>query len=86
MSEHKAETAAIADVVAAIDDLTRVYLAVQGGFNTRSEAVRRLNAIGIKNSRIARILDMRSTDADSVLAKAARSSQERSKGANRAAE
>jgi hypothetical protein len=57
------------DVVDAINDLTRVILATQGKFSSKSEAVRALNELAIPPGRIAAILAMKVTDVSSVLAK-----------------
>ncbi len=60
-------------VVDAINDLTRVTLALHGGFTTKSEAVRRLAELSIPPLRIAAILAMPANDVRSVLAKARKS-------------
>lgn len=60
-------------VVDAINDLTRVTLALHGGFATKSEAVRRLAELSIPPTRIAAILTMPANDVRSVLAKARKS-------------
>jgi predicted Rossmann-fold nucleotide-binding protein len=56
------------EIVEAINDLTRVTIALSGGFGTRSEAIRRLAEFSIPSSRIAAILAMPSKDVRSVLA------------------
>ena len=56
-------------VVEAIRDLTRVTLAVHGDFPTRSHAIRSLNDMGIPGPRIALIMNMKSGDVASVIAK-----------------
>ena len=56
-------------VVEAINDLTRVTIALNGGFGTKSEAVRRLTALSIPPPRIAAILAMAQGEVYSVLAK-----------------
>ena len=60
-------------VVDAINDLTRVTLALHGGFTSKSEAVRRLAELAIPPLRIAAILAMPANDVRSVLAKARKS-------------
>ena len=57
------------DVVDAINDLTRVMIALQGGFGSRSEAVRKLHELAIPPGRIAAILAMKVSDVSSVIAK-----------------
>jgi hypothetical protein len=56
-------------VVQAIHDLTRVIIALQGGFGSQSEAVRRLDGLSIPAGRIAPILAMRVNDVSSIIAK-----------------
>jgi hypothetical protein len=58
------------EVVDAINDLTRVTIALHGQFTTRAEAVRRLNDLAIPSGRIAAILAMPVGDVASVIAKA----------------
>lgn len=60
-------------VIDAINDLTRVTLALHGGFATKSEAVRRLAELSIPSQRIAAILAMPANDVRSVLSKARKS-------------
>lgn len=57
-------------VVDAINDLTRVTLALHGDFGSRSEAVRRLHGLAIPAARIAAILAMPANDVRSTIAKA----------------
>ena len=57
-------------VVEAIHDLTRVMIALHGSFNSKSEAVRRLDELSIPPARIASILAMEAKDVRSALAKA----------------
>jgi len=57
-------------VVDAINDLTRVTLALHGDFASKSEAIRRLAELSIPPARIAAILAMQPNDVRSVLAKA----------------
>lgn len=56
-------------VVEAIHDLTRVTIALNGGFGTKSEAVRRLAGLAIPSGRIAAILAMPQPDVASILSK-----------------
>ncbi len=58
------------DIVQAINDLTRVTIALNGGFGTKSEAVRRLAELSIPSGRIAAILAMAQTDVASIISKA----------------
>lgn len=54
-------------IVDAINDLTRVTIALGGGFGSKSEAIRRMSELSIPPSRIAAILAMPSKDVSSVL-------------------
>lgn len=54
-------------VVDAINDLTRITLAIHGGFGSKSEAIRRMNELSIPPARIAAILAMPTKDVSSVL-------------------
>jgi hypothetical protein len=56
-------------IVDAINDLTRVILATQGTFTSRSETVRKLAELSIPPGRIASILAMKVSDVSSVIAK-----------------
>jgi hypothetical protein len=58
------------DIVEAINDLTRVTIALNGGFGSKSEAVRRLSALSIPTGRIAAILAMSPPDVASIVSKA----------------
>jgi len=60
-------------IVNAINDLTRVTIALHGDFASRSEAIRRLAELSIPPARIAAILAMQPNDVRSVLAKARKS-------------
>lgn len=62
MNEH--------DVVAAINDLTRVMIALNGGFGSKAEAIRRMHELSIPSGRIAAILAMQQSDVTSAIAKA----------------
>lgn len=57
------------EVVQAIHDLTRVIIALDGKYATKSDAIRGLDSLGIPSGRIATILAMRQPDVASVLAK-----------------
>jgi len=46
------------EVVDAINDLTRVFIAVNGKFENKAQAVRRLSELSIPPTRIASILAM----------------------------
>ena len=66
MRDSSEETQAIVD---AVMDLTRVTIALHGEFKTKSEAMRRLNALDIPAVRIAAILAVPPADVRSALAK-----------------
>ena len=55
--------------VEAINDLTRVTIALNGGFGTQSEAIRRLAELSIPPARIAAIMAIPQTNVYSALAK-----------------
>ena len=57
------------EVVEAINDLTRVTIALNGGFATKSDAVRRLHELHIPSGRIAVLLGMKQGDVTSSIAK-----------------
>jgi hypothetical protein len=63
------------DVVEAVNDLTRVMIALSGKFESKSDAVRTLNELAIPSSRIAAILAMRIEDVSSVISKAKKKSK-----------
>jgi hypothetical protein len=46
------------EIVDAINDLTRVMIALNGKFETKAEAVRKMNELSIPPARIAAILAM----------------------------
>jgi hypothetical protein len=58
------------ETVAAINDLTRVLIALSGKFESKSDAIRQLNELGIPPTRIAAILAMEVKDVTSVISKA----------------
>jgi hypothetical protein len=64
-------------VVDAVNDLTRVTVAIQGNFGSRAEAVRKLHELSIPPARIANILAMPLNIVHSTLTKAKQRSQER---------
>ena len=66
--------------VDAINDLTRVTIALSGKFDTKSDAVRAMAKLSIPNNRIAAILAMPPPDVASILAKD-RKKEKDSKGA-----
>ena len=57
-------------LIDAINDLTRVTLALHGDFSSRAETIRRLNELSIPASRIAAILAVPEKQVYSVLSKA----------------
>ncbi len=56
-------------IVDAINDLTRVTVAINGGFSSQAEAVRKLNQLSIPSGRIAAILAMKQSDVASIISK-----------------
>lgn len=54
-------------VVDAVNDLTRVTLALHGGFGSKSEAIRKMSELSIPPARIAAILAMPTKDVSSVI-------------------
>jgi hypothetical protein len=57
-------------VVDAVNDLTRVVIAIQGNFGSKADVVRRLADLSIPPVRIAAILAMPQNQVHSVLTKA----------------
>lgn len=57
-------------IVAAINDLTRVTIALNGGFGSKSEAIRQMNGLSIPAARIATIMAMPTKDVSSILSQA----------------
>lgn len=57
------------EIVAAINDLTRVTIALNGGFASKSEGIRRLHELSIPSGRIAALLGMKQSDVGSVITK-----------------
>lgn len=66
-------------LVEAIHDLTRVTIALHGKFESKAEAIRKLDEIGLSTSRIANIFGMASKDVSSITSKARRSRKENPK-------
>ncbi|HEY6166991.1 MAG TPA: hypothetical protein VI454_03050 [Verrucomicrobiae bacterium] len=66
------------EVVDAINDLTRVIIAIQGNFGSKSEAVRKLHELSIPSGRIAAILAMTQNDVASIVAKGKKASGKKS--------
>lgn len=58
------------EVVEAIQDLTRVLIALNGKFTSKSDAIRQLHELAIPASRIASILAMPPNDVNSAISKA----------------
>lgn len=67
MAQKNSETQ---EIVEAIQDLTRVILALNEQTNNKSDIIRKLSAYSIPPSRIASLLGMKSKDVTSALAKA----------------
>jgi hypothetical protein len=57
------------EIVEAINDLTRVTIALNGGFNSKSEAIRQLHDLSIPSGRIAALPGMKQSDVTSSIAK-----------------
>ena len=57
-------------VVNAVNDLTRVFIALNGTFNSKSEAVRKLHELSIPSGRISAILAMSQPDVASIISRA----------------
>ena len=57
------------EIVNAINDLTRVTIALNGKFTTKAEAIRALHLLAIPSGRIASILAMKQPDVTSAIAK-----------------
>jgi hypothetical protein len=57
------------EVVEALRDLTRVLLAMNGDFTSKSETVRKLYELSIPPARIASLLSMQLKDVTSVIYK-----------------
>jgi hypothetical protein len=57
------------EIVNAINDLTRVTIALNGKFATKAEAIRALHLLAIPSGRIASILAMKQPDVASAIAK-----------------
>jgi hypothetical protein len=66
---ERSKSADLGDIVIAIQDLTRVTIALSGSFSTKSEAIRRLHELSMPSSRIAAILAMPVGDVSSAIAK-----------------
>ncbi|HEX8144766.1 MAG TPA: hypothetical protein VF553_19510 [Pyrinomonadaceae bacterium] len=61
------------ELIEAVRDLTRVVLALNGKFTSKSEMIRELNSLSIPPGRIASLLGMKPKDVTSTLSKAKRS-------------
>lgn len=57
-------------IVEAVQDLTRVMIALNGQFSSKSEAIRKLYELSIPSGRIAAILAIPVGDVTSAIAKA----------------
>ncbi len=57
------------EVIEAINDLTRVTIALNGGFASKSDAIRRLHELSIPSGRIAALLGMKQSDVGSLISK-----------------
>ena len=74
------------EIVDAINYLTRVTIALHGGFESKSDAVRRLSELSIPAGRVAAILAMPPGDVHSAIAKAKRAGKLGDKTNGRSAE
>lgn len=63
------------ELVDAINDLTRVMIALNGGFASKAEAIRRLHDLSIPSRRIAAILAVDQNDVTSAIAKSKKSAK-----------
>lgn len=66
----------VKELVEAIHDLTRVTIALHGKFESKAEAIRKLDEIGLSTSRIANIFGMLSKDVSSTILKAKKNRKE----------
>jgi hypothetical protein len=57
------------EIVEAINDLTRVTIALNGAFSSKSEAIRQLHELSIPSGRIAALLGMKQNDVTSSISK-----------------
>jgi len=64
------------ELVEVVRDLTRVLLALNGKFASKSEMIRELNSLSIPPSRIALLLGMKAKDVTSALSKAKKLSKD----------
>lgn len=67
------------EIVEAIQDLTRIFLATHGEFASKSEIIRKLTELSIPPSRIARLLGMQLKDVTSAIYKKNKKSKQKSK-------
>ena len=74
--------ATLGTVVEAVQDLTRVLIAINGSFVTKADAVRKLDALSIPPARIAAILAMPLNSVSSTLTKAKQKTQRLEAGAS----
>jgi uncharacterized protein (DUF2336 family) len=63
------------DLTEAVRDLTRIMLALNGEFTSKSEIIRKLNDLSIPPNRIAALLGMQTKDVSSALLKAKKASK-----------
>jgi hypothetical protein len=63
------------DLIEAVRDLTRIMLALNGEFTSKSEIIRKLNDLSIPPARIAALLGMQTKDVTSALLKAKKASK-----------
>lgn len=63
------------ELTEAVRDLTRIMLALNGEFTSKSEIIRKLNDLSIPPNRIAALLGMQTKDVTSALLKAKKASK-----------
>lgn len=68
------------EVVGAIQDLSRIILAFQGEFSSKSEMIRKLHDMSIPSNRIARLLGMQLKDVTSAISKMKKAGKKGKKG------
>jgi hypothetical protein len=61
------------EIVEAINDLTRVTIALSGAFATKADGIRRLHELGIPSGRIAALLGIKQNDVTATIAKSKKS-------------
>lgn len=65
------------ELVEAINDLTRVTIALNGGFTTKADGIRRLHELAIPSGRIASLLGVKQNDVTATIAKLKKARRDR---------